>query len=151
MPKIIKIIEKTKRAKRITWACKIVFCILSISCFVGFNRLMNKMNVEERTKVTILDKEYKVYDSGSVVYRIDYKIDGQEKEHELEITKSAYDEAKIGGHQYYKLARYEIYDSYYFHPLYCIMLVIVGVVLAIITLAFSIDPREVDRKEIKIS
>lgn len=150
MPKIIKVIERTKIAKRITWAYKIVFCILSISCFVGFNRLMNKMNVEERAKVTILNKEYKIYDSRSV-YRIDYKIDGQEKEHELEITKSSYDEAKIGGHQYYKLTRDRIYDSYYFHPLYCMMLVVVGVVLAIITLAFSIDPRGVDRKEIKIS
>lgn len=132
-----KIIEKTKRAKRITWACKIVFCILSISCFVSFNRLMNRKNVVEKAKVIILNKEeYKVYGSGSV-YRIDYKIDGQEKEHTLKVTKSVYDKAKVGGHQYYKLTRDKIYDSYYFHPLYCMMLVVVGVVLAIITLAFS--------------
>lgn len=150
MPKIIKVIESIKIAKKITWTCKLVFCILSIGCFVGFNRLMNKMNIEEKAKVTILNKEYKVYDSGPV-YRIDYKIDGQEKEHTLEITKDSFDEAKVGGYQYYNLTKHCIYDSYYFHPLYCMMLVVVGVVLAIVTLAFSIDPREVDRKEIKIS
>lgn len=150
MPKIIKVTERLKIAKRITWIGKFIFLILSVSCFVGCNRLATKMNEEEKVKVTITGKSYTAYESGPI-FEIDYKIDGQEREHTIDITKDSYDRAKIGGHQYYTLTKDYIYDSYYFYPLFCGILLILGCIFTIIMFAFSIDPRDMDTKEKIIS
>lgn len=105
MVKIIDLRKDRRRALKVTILVKLS-CLFIISGLIYLDyRLINYYNGDpKKVKVKITDKF--TNEGGYIDYYINYKYENF-KEQALCITKSSYENAKIGGYQWYTLDRQE--------------------------------------------
>lgn len=141
MPIIInKNKEKTKILK-INILIKLCLIAISTLCIKSCFKLSNEIRKVDNVKVEVIDKKItRNYNQDS--YILYYKAVGNEIEHQMEITESAYNDAKIGGTQWYRLSKLDYSDKYYYHDFYIILYVLITAALIITCFVYNYERKE---------